>query len=86
MGSLRGAAVVFPLIMPFCHAETLCKHPRHVDPKHVVCEQKSVSARFAGESVLLCKLLIAGIEVAPGAQCPIAVSYTHLTLPTTPYV
>lgn len=40
MGSLRGAAVVFPLIMPFCHAETLCKHPRQVDPKHVVCEKK----------------------------------------------
>lgn len=30
----------------------LCQHPRHDDPKHVVCEQKGVNAREAGESPL----------------------------------
>ena len=39
-----------------------------------------------GKSTLFNALTQAGIESANYPFCTIAVSYTHLTLPTTPYV
>lgn len=48
---VSGVPVVFPLIMPVVF-KTLCKRPWHVGPKHVMCKQKGVNARIAGEPPL----------------------------------